>query len=101
MYELAGDWGLEPDRLLSFNLRQVYEYAKGIKKRRAIEENHIRKFAYLFASANKDPKKAFPQLQEFWPIPYLDRGYESTFGTPEENAEIKQKLMKLWRISQN
>lgn len=98
---MAGDWGIEPDRLLSFTLRQVYEYAKGIKKKRALEENQIRRFAYLFASANRDPKRAFPQITEFWPIPVLDRAYYQSFGTPEENEEIKTKLMKAWQLSQN
>ena len=98
---MAGDWGIEPNRLLLFTLRQVYEYAKGIKKRRALEENQIRRFAYLFASANRDPKKSFPQITEFWPIGILDEAYHQSFGTPEENEEIKAKLMKAWQLSQN
>lgn len=97
MYELAGDWGLEPDRLLSFTLRQVYEFAKGVKKKRALQENQVRRFAYLFAGANRDPKKSFPQIQDFWPIPYLDKAYIDSFGTEEENKEIKEKLIKLWQ----
>ena len=72
-----------------------------MKKRRAIEENQIRRFAYLFASANRDPKKSFPQITEFWPIAVLDEAYYQSFGTPEENEEIKAKLMKAWQLSQN
>jgi hypothetical protein len=98
---LAGDWGLEPNRLLSFTLRQVYEYAKGIKKQRAIQENHIRQFAYLFASANRDSKKSFPSMSDFWPIPLIDGFKGQGFGSPEENEEIKQKLVKAWQLSQN
>ena len=101
MYELAGDWGLEPNRLLSFTIREVYQFAKGVKKRRALEENNIRRFAYLFAQANKDPKKSFPKIQEFWPIPYLDQAFTSTFDNPEKNSEIKAKLMQAWQLSQN
>ena len=101
MYELAGDWGLEPNRLLSFTIREVYQFAKGVKKRRALEENNIRRFAYLFAQANKDPKRSFPKIQEFWPIPYLDQAFASNFDNPEKNSEIKAKLMQAWQLSQN
>jgi hypothetical protein len=85
---------------LSFTLREVYEYAKGIKKRRALEENHIRRFAYLFASANRDSKKSFPQITEFWPIPVIDQAYYQSFGTPQENEEIKAKLIEIWQLNQ-
>jgi hypothetical protein len=98
---LAGDWGIEPDRLLRFTLREVYQYAKGIKKRRAIEENQIRRFAYLFAQANQDPKKRLPRITEFWPIPYLDQAFSDRFENPEKNNEIKAKLMQAWQLSQN
>ena len=101
MYELAGDWGLEPNRLLSFTIREVYQFAKGVKKRRALEENNIRRFAYLFAQANKDPKRSFPKIQDFWPIPYLDDVFSATFDNPEKNNEIKAKLMQAWQLSQN
>ena len=101
MYELAGDWGLEPNRLLSFTIREVYQFAKGVKKRRALEENNIRRFAYLFAQANKDPKRSFPKIQDFWPIPYLDEAFSATFDNPEKNNEIKAKLMQAWQLSQN
>lgn len=97
---MAGDWGLEPDRLLSFTLRQLYEYANGVKKRRALEENNIRKFAYLFAQANRDPKKSFPTVNDFWPIPILDEAYYQSFGTPDENKEIKAKLIEIWQLNQ-
>lgn len=86
---------------MSFTLREVYEYAKGIKKRRALEENQIRRFAYLFASAHRDPKKASPNITEFWPIAILDEAYYQSFGTPQENEEIKAKLIKAWQLSQN
>jgi hypothetical protein len=101
LYELAGDWGLEPNRLLSFTIREVYQFAKGVKKRRALEENNIRRFAYLFAQANKDPKRSFPKIQDFWPIPYLDEAFSATFDNPEKNNEIKAKLMQAWQLSQN
>jgi hypothetical protein len=101
LYELAGDWGLEPSRLLSFTIREVYQFAKGVKKRRALEENNIRRFAYLFAQANKDPKRSFPKIQEFWPIPYLDQAFASNFDNPEKNSEIKAKLMQAWQLYQN
>lgn len=101
LYELSGDWGIEPDRLFAFTLRQLYEYAKGISKRRAIEENYIRRFAYLFAQANSDPKKSLPRVFDFWPIPFLDKAYLKSLGTPQENKDIKTKLMKLWQQSQN
>lgn len=101
LYETAGDWGLEPNRLLSFTLRQLYQYAKGVKKRRAVEENNIRRFAYLFAQANRDPKKSFPQLPDFWPIPIIDRAFADRFGSREENKEIKAKLIKVWQLRQN
>lgn len=100
MYELAGDWGIEPDRLLSFTLRELYEYAKGVRKRRAIEENQIRRFAYLFAQANRDPKRSFPQIFDFWPIPALDKAYYLNFGSKEENEELKAKLMQVWQLKQ-
>lgn len=40
-------------------------------------------------------------MPDFWPIPVIDRVYAERFGTPEENKEIKAKLMKLWQQSQN
>lgn len=86
---------------MSFTLRELYQYAKGVKKKRALEENHIRRFAYLFAQANKDPKKSFPHVMDFWPIPVIDRAFSDRFGTREENEEIKAKLMKVWQLSQN
>jgi hypothetical protein len=101
LYELAGDWGLEPNRLLSFTIREVYQFAKGVKKRRALEENNIRRFAYLFAQANRDAEKSFPRIQDFWPIPYLDEAFNATFDNPEKNNEIKAKLMQAWQLSQN
>jgi hypothetical protein len=100
LYELAGDWGLEPDRLLSFTLREIYQYAKGVRKRRSIEENHIRKFAYLFAQANRDPQKYFPKVNEFWPIPYLDQKNLS-FADTDKNTEIKTKYLNAWQLLAN
>jgi hypothetical protein len=83
---------------LSFTLRELYEYAKGVKKRRAVKENQIRQFAYLFASANRDPKKSFPTMSDFWPIPMIDGIISQGFGTPEENEEIKRKLIEAWQL---
>lgn len=83
---------------MSFTLREIYEYAKGIRKRRAVEENHIRKFAYLFASTNRDPKKSFPSVSDFWPIPVIDGLTRNDFGTPQENEEIKRKLLEAWQL---
>ena len=55
----------------------------------------------MFASAHRDPQKYFPKMNEFWPIPLLDRKNPARFGSPKENNEIKAKLMQAWQLSQN
>lgn len=37
-------------------------------------------------------------MSEFWPIPILDRVSGSTFGSAEENEEIKRKLLEAWQL---
>jgi hypothetical protein len=52
----------------------------------------------MFASAHRDPKKSFPRVDEFWPIPALDRKNPARFGNAKENNEIKAKLIQAWGL---
>jgi hypothetical protein len=55
----------------------------------------------LFAQANRDPKKSFPAIYDFWSIPALDEAYYLNFGSKEENEELKAKLTRVWQLKQN
>jgi hypothetical protein len=92
--------GIEPSRLLSFTMRELMMFSKGLRQRKAQEENIIRKFAYIFYSANRDPKKAVIPQNRFWPIPEID-SYNHSFDIANQNNDIKAKLLKAWRLSEN
>jgi hypothetical protein len=93
--------GLLPDTLFSFTWRELYHYAKGVRIKEAKAENHMRMIGYIFARANSNPKKPFPKMNEFWPIPELDgRVQDSRKADIEEMREIKRKLERAWRLSE-
>lgn len=49
--------------------RQFLNYQEAFNKRTARQYEHTRVICYYIAAANRDPKKSFPSLQKFWPLP--------------------------------
>jgi hypothetical protein len=94
---MAGALGIDPMRLFSFTFREFLNYAKGVRRREAREENHFRRIAWLIAKANEDPKNKLPQYYDFWSIPQIDGDIrEINQMTADEAKARKQKLLKAW-----
>jgi hypothetical protein len=102
LYEFAGAMGLDPLRLFSYNLRQFFSIVKGFRRQKAIEENYWRRIYGLMVMVNRDPKKPMPKIEDSWYIPIID---DETFNDLDENQnemsnfEIKDKLLKAWRLN--
>jgi hypothetical protein len=42
---------------------------EGYQKKRSQDFEHTRAIVYMIAATNRDPKKSFPTIREFWPLP--------------------------------
>ena len=42
---------------------------RGFNRKMSHEYEHTRALCYMYASVNRDPKKAWPSIQKFWPLP--------------------------------
>lgn len=58
--------------------------AKGYNRRRSLEFEHTRAICYHIVAVNRDPKKPFPKIEKFWPLPTDDD------NAPDEQAEYKR-----------
>jgi hypothetical protein len=58
--------------------------ARGYNRRRSQAFEHTRAICYHIAAVNRDPKKSFPTMQKYWPLP-TDEDSE-----PDEQTEYKR-----------
>jgi len=63
--------------------------ARGYNKRRSQEFEHTRAICYHIVAVNRDPKKVFPKIEKFWPLPSDDD------SLPDEDAEYKRLKQKI------
>jgi len=47
---------------------------KGFFRRRSHDFEHTRAICYHIAAVNRDPKKPFPSIAKYWPLPTDDDG---------------------------
>jgi len=80
-------------------LKEFYHFSKGFREQKAREENHIRRLNYTLASAYRDPKKPFPNIYDYWPIPEIDPIREEIIGVYQDPKAVKSKLLKAWRLN--
>lgn len=48
--------------------------AGGYARRRSHEFEHTRAVCYHIVAVNRDPKKSFPTMQKYWPLPTDEDG---------------------------
>lgn len=57
---------------------------RGYNQARAYQFEHTRAICYTVLSVNRDPKKPFPTMEKYWPLP--------TDDVVDEKAEEKRLL---------
>lgn len=62
---------------------------RGYDQRRSHEFEHTRAICYHIVAVNRDPKKAFPTMEKFWPLPSDKEGAE------DEDTEYKRLKERL------
>jgi hypothetical protein len=80
--------GLMPQDFYSLTWVEYHLKSKGFTNARYKQWEHTRLIAYTIASANRDPKKSFPSIEQFMPLP-TDSSYESRESRVDR---LKKKL---------
>lgn len=95
MLRYAFEMGLTLDEFNKMSPRefQVASEAFHVKMSRQFE--HTRAISYMIAAANRDPKKSFPSIQKWWPLP--------TDGQTVRKLDEarKREIMQLYAEAQN
>lgn len=68
---------------------------RAYNKDRSRQFEHTRAICYYIAAVNRDPKKSFPTIEKFWPLP------SDSDGAPSEEAEYKRLKDRLNQYKQS
>lgn len=49
--------------------KQFSNYVEAHNRKVSKDFEHTRAICYYVAASNRDPKKSFPSIQKFWPLP--------------------------------
>lgn len=79
-----GEMGLLPDQYIRLTWREFILMSRGYNKRRSQDFEHTRLICYHIVAVNRDPKKPFPTVQKFMPLPTDDD------NLPNEDEEYKR-----------
>lgn len=66
---------------------------KGFATKRSHEFEHTRAIVYNNIAINRDPKKPFPTIDKFWPLP-TDNNEASEIENEAEGKRLLEKLQK-------
>lgn len=64
--------GLKPADFYRMTWREYVLTCRGFAIKRSHAFEHTRAVVYNNAALNRDPKKAFPTIEKFWPLPTDD-----------------------------
>jgi hypothetical protein len=53
----------------SLSPKQFANFIEAMHLKKSKEFEHTRAICWYIAGSNRDPKKSFPSLQKFWPLP--------------------------------
>lgn len=71
--------------------REYVLTCRGFAIKRSHDFEHTRAIVYNSAAIHRDPKKAFPKIEKFWPLPTDD--LEAIEKADEEEGDrLKEKL---------
>lgn len=73
---MAAEAGLSLSEFYDMSPRQFKNYMDGYRARMVKQYEHTRAICYFIAASNRDPKKSFPTMQKFWPLPTDERTTE-------------------------
>jgi hypothetical protein len=85
----AFEKGLTVSEFHSMSPRQFQNYCDAWVRRRSMEFEHTRAICYYMVAVNRDPKKALPTMEKFWPLPTDDKKHEDI--SKDRAAEIRRK----------
>lgn len=76
--------------------------SRGYDKKRSLEFEHTRVICYTLAAVNRSSEKAFPTMNEFWPLPTDEEAVKETKEELEEMharllAELKNRFPKKFK----
>ena len=73
---------------------QFNNWIESYHKRSIKAFEHTRAICYYVAASNRDPKKAFPTMQKFWPLPTDEKNTRTLDKTRAEEIKAKYEQAK-------
>lgn len=83
--------GISCSEFIAMTWRSYVLTVRGFNKKRSREFEHTRSICYHIVAVNRDPKKPFPKIEKFWPLPTDD---ENAPSEQQEYKRLKEKLNK-------
>lgn len=70
---------------------------RAYNRMRANQFEHTRVIVYTLASANRDPKKPWPSIEEFWPLPTdKDGAKKEKKGIEQQRKELLERINSMY-----
>lgn len=92
---VIGDLGYTYQQYANLTWREFIIKQIAFYKKQSKDYGHTRAICYYIAAVNRDPKKSFPSIEKFWPLPHDDE------NAPDEQEEYKRLRGALDRFKQS